>query len=48
MLINFNKKDIDKVFGIVNFIIWCKINLDETIKNYNIKLTDLMKNKLTN
>ena len=38
------KKDMDLIFGLVNFVIWCKINIDNSVKNLNITFEELIKN----
>ena len=44
-ILNFDKKkDMDILFGLVNFVIWCKLNIDNSIKKANINLEELIKN----
>ncbi len=44
-IFNFDKKkDMDILFGLVNFVIWCKLNIDNSIKKANINLEELIKN----
>ena len=42
-ILNFDKKDMDILFGLVNFVIWCKLNIDNSIKKANINLEELIK-----
>ena len=38
------KKDMDLIFCLVNFVIWCKINIDNSVKDLNITFDELIKN----
>lgn len=41
---NFDKKkDMDLLFGLINFVIWCKLNIDNSIKKPNLNLEEILK-----
>jgi hypothetical protein len=41
--IKFDKKYTNVIFGLVNFIIWCKINIDNSIIDLNITIEEIIK-----